>query len=30
MEIYTKDFGIEYKDDKSPLTEADLKSKKIY
>lgn len=29
MEIYKKDFGIEYKDDKSPLTEADLKSNEI-
>ena len=29
MEIYVKDFGIEYKDDKSPLTEADLKSNEI-
>jgi len=29
MEIYTKDFNIEYKDDKSPLTEADLKSNEI-
>lgn len=26
MEIYNKDFTIEYKDDKTPLTEADLKS----
>ena len=26
MEIYKKDFNIEYKDDKSPLTEADLKA----
>ena len=26
MEIYKKDFSIDYKDDKSPLTEADLKS----
>lgn len=26
MEIYNKDFLIDYKDDKSPLTEADLKS----
>jgi len=29
MEIYDKDFKIEYKDDKSPLTEADLKSNEI-
>jgi len=29
MTIYTKDFTIEYKDDKSPLTEADLKSNEI-
>ena len=29
MEIYKKDFQIEYKDDKSPLTEADLASNKI-
>jgi len=29
MEIYMKDFIIEYKDDKSPLTEADTKSNKI-
>lgn len=29
MEIYEKDFRIEYKDDKSPLTEADLKSNEI-
>jgi len=29
MQIYTKDFTIEYKDDKSPLTEADLKSNEI-
>lgn len=26
MEIYNKDFTVEYKDDKSPLTEADTKS----
>lgn len=26
MEIYKKDFNVEYKDDKSPLTEADLKA----
>ena len=26
MEIYNKDFSVEYKDDKSPLTQADLKS----
>ena len=26
MQIYNKDFSIDYKDDKSPLTEADLKS----
>lgn len=29
MEIYKKDFAIEYKDDKSPLTEADLKANTI-
>jgi len=29
MEIYNKDFTIEYKDDKSPLTEADLASNDI-
>lgn len=29
MEIYNKDFNIDYKDDKSPLTEADLKSNEI-
>ncbi len=29
MQIYTKDFTIEYKDDKSPLTEADKKSNEI-
>ncbi len=29
MEIYKKDFSIEYKDDKSPLTEADIKANKI-
>lgn len=29
MEIYQKDFQIEYKDDKSPLTEADKASNKI-
>ena len=29
MEIYEKDFTIEYKDDKSPLTEADLKANAI-
>jgi len=29
MEIYKKDFSIEYKDDKSPLTEADKISNKI-
>ncbi len=29
MEIYQKDFKIEYKDDKSPLTEADIKSNEI-
>ena len=29
MEIYNKDFQIDYKDDKSPLTEADLKSNEI-
>jgi len=29
MKIYKKDFHIEYKDDKSPLTEADIKSNDI-
>ncbi len=29
MEIYDKDFQVEYKDDKSPLTEADTKSNEI-
>lgn len=29
MEIYTKDFTIEYKDDNSPLTQADKESNKI-
>jgi 3'(2'), 5'-bisphosphate nucleotidase len=29
MRIYNKDFTVEYKDDKSPLTEADLKSNDI-
>ncbi|MEA3418939.1 MAG: 3'(2'),5'-bisphosphate nucleotidase CysQ [Campylobacterota bacterium] len=29
MDIYEKDFSVEYKDDKSPLTEADLKSNEI-
>lgn len=29
MEIYNKDFKIEYKDDKSPLTEADKRSNEI-
>ena len=29
MKIYDKDFTIEYKDDKSPLTEADTKSNEI-
>ena len=29
MEIYSKDFTIDYKDDKSPLTEADTKSNEI-
>jgi len=29
MKIYNKDFTIEYKDDKSPLTEADIKANKI-
>ena len=29
MEIYKQDFNIEYKDDKSPLTEADLKANEI-
>ena len=26
MQIYKKDFGVEYKEDQSPLTEADLAS----
>lgn len=29
MKIYVKDFSIEYKDDKSPLTEADTKANEI-
>ena len=29
MEIYNRDFTIEYKDDKSPLTEADIKSNEL-
>jgi 3'(2'), 5'-bisphosphate nucleotidase len=29
MEIYSKDFQVEYKDDKSPLTEADTKANEI-
>jgi len=29
MEVYQKDFSIEYKDDSSPLTEADLKSNEL-
>ncbi len=29
MEIYNRDFSIEYKDDKSPLTEADLASNEV-
>lgn len=29
MEIYKKDFQVEYKDDKSPLTEADVSSNEI-
>lgn len=29
MEIYQKDFSVEYKDDKSPLTEADLKANEV-
>ena len=29
IKIYNKDFNIEYKDDKSPLTEADLKSNEL-
>ena len=29
MEIYCKDFKVDYKDDNSPLTEADLKSNEI-
>lgn len=29
MQIYNKDFSVDYKDDKSPLTQADLKSNEI-
>lgn len=29
MDIYNRDFSIEYKDDKSPVTEADIKSNEI-
>ena len=29
MNIYLKDFNVEYKDDKSPLTEADTKANEI-
>ncbi|MBN2782176.1 MAG: 3'(2'),5'-bisphosphate nucleotidase CysQ [Campylobacterales bacterium] len=29
MEIYKRDFAVEYKDDKSPLTEADLKANEL-
>ncbi len=29
MKIYNRDFSVEYKDDKSPLTEADIKSNEI-
>ncbi|WP_373073612.1 3'(2'),5'-bisphosphate nucleotidase CysQ [Sulfurimonas sp.] len=29
LKIYKKDFNVDYKDDKSPLTEADLKSNEI-
>ncbi|MDQ1338455.1 MAG: 3(2), 5-bisphosphate nucleotidase, partial [Campylobacterota bacterium] len=29
MQIYYKDFGVKYKDDKSPLTEADLMANEI-
>ena len=29
MEIYNRDFSVEYKDDKSPLTEADLASNEV-
>jgi 3'(2'), 5'-bisphosphate nucleotidase len=29
MKIYKKDFEVEYKDDKSPLTQADIKSNEI-
>jgi 3'(2'), 5'-bisphosphate nucleotidase len=29
MKIYNKNFSVEYKDDKSPLTEADLKSNEV-
>jgi 3'(2'), 5'-bisphosphate nucleotidase len=29
MQIYRKDFSVDYKDDKSPLTEADLKANEI-
>lgn len=29
MEIYAKDFNVEYKEDESPVTEADLAAHKI-
>jgi len=29
MEIYNKDFSVEYKDDKSPLTDADKASNEV-
>lgn len=29
MEIYAKDFSVEYKDDKTPLTEADMRANEI-
>ena len=29
MEIYSKDFSVEYKDDKSPLTDADQKGNDV-
>jgi 3'(2'), 5'-bisphosphate nucleotidase len=29
MEVYSRDFGVEHKDDRSPLTEADLASHKL-
>ncbi|MFK5004653.1 3'(2'),5'-bisphosphate nucleotidase CysQ, partial [Klebsiella pneumoniae] len=29
MKVYARDFGVDYKDDKSPLTEADQLSNKV-